>query len=70
VHEAYLGLAAVTKIVAAWAREKNVSDGARDKFLKLLQAEWILNAPIGETKKPLFGLELSRLRLGLPTSLA
>ena len=47
-HEAYLVLAAVTKIVEAWARENNVSDGARDKFLELLKAEWILNEPIGE----------------------
>ncbi len=47
-HEAYQVLAAVTKIVAAWARQKNVSDGARDKFLQLLRAEWILNEPIGK----------------------
>jgi hypothetical protein len=47
-HEAYLVLAAVTKIVAAWARQNNVSDGARDKFLQLLRAEWTLNEPIGE----------------------
>ena len=46
--EAYLVLAAVTKIVEAWARENNVSDGARDKFLKLLQAEWTLSETIGE----------------------
>ena len=47
-NEAYLVLAAVTKIVAAWARQNNVSDGARDKSLKLLKAEWTLNEPIGE----------------------
>jgi hypothetical protein len=49
-HQAYLVLAAVTEIVAAWARQNNVSDGARDKFLKLLQAEWseTLNETIGE----------------------
>jgi hypothetical protein len=41
-------LAAVTEIVAAWARQNNVSDSARDKFLQLLQAEWALNETIGE----------------------
>ena len=47
-HQAYLLLAAVTAIVEAWARRNNVSDGERDKFLKLLQAEWTLSETIGE----------------------
>jgi hypothetical protein len=47
-HQAYLVIGAVTKIVEAWARRNNLSDGARDKFLQLLRAEWTLNEPIGE----------------------
>ena len=41
-------IGAVTKIVEAWASRNNLSDGARDKFLKLLQAECKLDDPIGE----------------------
>jgi hypothetical protein len=43
-----LVIGAVTKIVEAWASRNNLSDGARDKFLKLLQAECKLDDPIGE----------------------
>ena len=47
-HEDYKVLEAVTKIVEAWAGQNNVSVGARDKFLKVLKAEWILSETIGE----------------------